>query len=182
MVGYRNAGRGANRIKRFEERGVVHADLLGKLAAVLDVDPVKVEMLIEEDRRQFFDEWIAWANHPIRPYLVIRLVAAFYVSEPLPDDVISVEEAERYASRGAKEWRRCCCLVLSRRYSIWLDEDGAVYDRTEAVPNEPNTPFMRLGRSRRAFLIRSVSPERIIQQVNWPTRHFPASNEDERWD
>ena len=39
-------------------------------------------------------------------------------------------------------------LVLSRRWSVWIDAEGQVEARTEARPGEPNVPFMQVkGRS-----------------------------------
>lgn len=182
LVRYRDTGKGAGRIHKFEESGAVHPELLVKLSTALGVDRATVEALVEEDRRQFFRQWNAWANEPIKPYLVVRMVPAFYVSEDVPQDVKTVDGAEAFAAGRARHWRRKCCLVLSRRHSIWLDEEGMVYERTEAVPGEPNTPYMRLGRGRRSFLLRTVSPERIIQEVNWPTKPGLKDREDASWD
>ncbi len=50
MVGYRNVGKGASRIDKFEKYGQIHEDLLIKLAAALGIDHQTVARLIEEDR------------------------------------------------------------------------------------------------------------------------------------
>jgi hypothetical protein len=44
-------------------------------------------------------------------------------------------------------------LAVSRRLSIWIGKDGVdgVYARTEATPDDPNVPFMRL-KGPRTFL------------------------------
>ena len=47
---------------------------------------------------------------------------------------------------------RWACLVLSRRLSVWIGPDGQVEARTEAIPGEPNMPFIEV-RGRR-FLLR----------------------------
>jgi hypothetical protein len=163
---YRNINKGANRILKFEQRGDVYQDLLSKLAQALNVAPE----MIEEDRRNFFREWTAWANQPIRPYLVVRLLAAVYLREQLPDGTTSPEQAEAFASARVRHWNRCCCLVLSRRYSIWIDEAGEVYERTEAVPGAPNVPSMRLSGSRREFILRSISGGLALGVVRWPKK------------
>jgi hypothetical protein len=36
------------------------------------------------------------------------------------------------------------CLVLSRRWSLWINADGQVEARTEARPGQPNMPFMQV--------------------------------------
>jgi hypothetical protein len=35
-------------------------------------------------------------------------------------------------------------LVVSRRWSVWIDADGQVEARTEARPGEPNMPLMQV--------------------------------------
>jgi hypothetical protein len=35
-------------------------------------------------------------------------------------------------------------LVLSRRWSVWIDANGQIQARTEARPGEPNMPLMRV--------------------------------------
>ena len=54
-------------------------------------------------------------------------------------------EAEAWAASVAREIRKRCCLVWSRRISIWFGEDGSVVDKTEAVPGEPNCPWIKIG-------------------------------------
>lgn len=166
-LGYRDVGKGAGRIHRFETFGDVHPDLLVKLATALHIGTAVVAKLIEQDRRRFFREWLEWAKEPIRPYLVIRLLPACYRSEELPADVIGVEAAEAFAAERARQWGRPCCLVLSRPCSVWLDEQGVTYERTEAVPGQTNTPYLRLGGSGRPFLLR-FGPARIIHPLSWP--------------
>jgi hypothetical protein len=170
LVGYRNVSRGANRIQTFEQRGEVHPDLLSKLCDVLCVHRASVEMLLENDRRDFFEEWIVWANQPINPHIVVRLIPAFYITEPLPEGITSQERAEIFASERARHWKRKCCLVLTRRYSVWFDEQGIVYERTEALPGEPNTPYLRLGRRADSFLVRLELKGIKFEQLTWPGR------------
>ena len=57
---------------------------------------------------------------------------AFYSQAELPDEISSVEEAERYASEFAKEHRLRVCLVLSRRISVYFAEDGSFRYASEA--------------------------------------------------
>jgi transcriptional regulator with XRE-family HTH domain len=98
LVGYNNVSKGANRINKFEGGGDIQAQLLLKLADVLGIDRQTVDRLIEEDRRQFFEEWNAWANEPIHPYVVVRAMAEIYCPHDLPEEIQSVEEAEAYAA------------------------------------------------------------------------------------
>src|SRR5687767_12756698 len=87
LIGYRNISKGANRIRAFENSGAVHPDLFGKLASALEIDQTTIERLANEDRR----DWNEWANEPIKSYLVIRLMAAIYVTRNVPAEIGSAE-------------------------------------------------------------------------------------------
>ena len=173
---------GSRRINEFEHGDSVHRDLLLKMADVLGLDRATVEALVEEDRRQFFEEWSEWANEPIQPHLVVRLMAAIYSPIDLPDEIESVEEAEAFAADFSKTHRLKSCLVLSRKVSIWFAEDGSVSSVTEADPGEPNIPYMRIGG--RECVMKSVDHGLALQQVNWPKkqeirkRSRPARNHE----
>jgi hypothetical protein len=145
-LGYKGSGRsrvhGCNRLNRFEETGRITETLLGKVAEALDIPNAKIDELREEDLR----ERARWLNEPIRPHMVVRLMAAVYSPVALPDGIESVEDAERYASEFARERRVQVCLVLSRRISVYFDADGSRGLVTEAVPgDEPNHPYMVVG-------------------------------------
>jgi len=181
MIGYKNVGKGANRINLFEQQGDIKEDLLMKLAEALSIDWLTVEDLIEKDRRQFFTEWNAWANEPITPHVVVRLIAAVYFRQELPRCSSSVEEAEDAAAAIAIRWKKRCCLVLSRRISVWFDEHGLVECRTEAAPGQPNSPFMKLSRGSKNFVLKTVDRETVIQHVSWPQepRRSPVEQDSE---
>jgi len=165
LVGYTNISKGANRINAFERGGGVRADLRTKIAEVLGIDPLTVDRLMEEDRRQFFAEWSAWAHEPIRPYLVVRFMAAIYAQHNLPEEIQSVEEAEAYATNVARTRHLRCCLVLSRKISVWIEADGSISRVTEAVPGEVNTPVMRIGN--KDCLMRTIDHGIALQQIHW---------------
>jgi transcriptional regulator with XRE-family HTH domain len=166
LAGYSNISKGSNRINSFERSGIVHTELCTKLADVLGIDRQTVDSLIDEDRRQFFEEWNAWANEPIHPYLVVRAMAAIYCPHNLPEEIHSVEEAEAYGILVARKWNKRCCLVLSRRISVWIAADGSIENVTEAVPGEPNTPFTKIGG--KTFLTKFTDHGMAFQQIQWP--------------
>ena len=147
LAGYSNLGRGANRIHGFEAGGKIARDLLGKLAAILEINPEDVRHYAAED----YKEWLAWANEPIRPYLVLRLMAAIYQPLELPDDALTPEAAEAYAARLARERKMMVCLVLSRRLSVYFDGSGKETGRLEASPGVPCEPFAVIGGKRVQF-------------------------------
>ena len=98
LVGYTNLSKGRNRISGFEEGGKVAHELLSKLATALDVGPDEVRRLMSEDYR----DWLAWAEEPIRPYVVLRYMACVYRRIELPDDALDPGAAEAFASRLAR--------------------------------------------------------------------------------
>jgi len=84
--------------------------------------------------------------------LIAKIIPAVYARVPLPAEITTPEQAEAFACAYAREHKRQVCLAVSRRLSNWIDKEGVVYARTEAKPDSPNTPFMRLRGSGRAFL------------------------------
>lgn len=51
MTGYRNPKKAASRIARFEHDGTIDAELLARLADVLDIEYSAVELFIEQDHQ-----------------------------------------------------------------------------------------------------------------------------------
>src|SRR5215471_1669473 len=140
LAGCVNVQKNGSRIRSFELSGSIGQELFEKIAAALEIECGTIEQLVEQDRREFYQAWLEWVNQPITPYLVIRVIAAIYSSRAVPPAITTMEEAERWASAGAREIQQRCCLVWSRRISCWFNEDGTLTKMTEAVPGEPNTP------------------------------------------
>ena len=171
-VGYGGSGRslshGCNRLHRFEQTGDIDTGLFKKLTMVLDIDQATVNEFAQKD----LAEWTKWANEPIRPYLVVRLMPAVYSRADLPDEVRSVEEAERYASRFAKGHRLRVCLVLSRRVSAYFAADGSFDYASEAVAGgEPNQPYTKIGGRR--CQARLLDKGMALLEVEWFKRPQP---------
>jgi len=159
-----NILKNGNRIRQFELSGNVGLELFAKVAAVLEVDSATIEQLVDLDRREFFEKWLAWVNEPIQPYLVIRLIAAIYRNCAVPPEITTMPDAEQWASMVARQENKRCCLVWSRRISSWFDEEGGLTGRTEAVPGEPNVPWTRIGGKTFTF----GADLRSTVQVDWP--------------
>ena len=175
-LGYKNPTKGCNKIQKFEQRGEVHTDFLRKLADSLGIDAATVVSLIEQDRREFCKVWNEWADVPISPHLVVRLIPAVYKSEPLPGSVTTLEEAEAFAAETARQWNRRACLTWSRRLSVWFGSEGNVEGRTGSVLGEANVPTMRLTGGRRSFLLEDPSTARtILRLINWPEQPTAVS-------
>ena len=124
MLGYKNVTKGCNKIQKFEERGEIHAQLLQTLADALGIDAATIDALIEQDRQEFCRVWNEWADQPISPRLVVRLLPAVYKSEPLPGSITTLEQAEVFAAETARRWNKRACLTWSRRLSVWFDSKG----------------------------------------------------------
>lgn len=150
LVGYKNIPKGSNRIRAFEIAGKISTSLFEKLVSVLEIDRATIEKLATLDHREFIDDWLKWVNEPITPSLSIRLMPAFYSRRSLPPDITTMEQAEEWAASIAKETGKLCCLVWSRRISFWFDNDGVF--GSEAVPGEPNCPWLKLGKSGKPFV------------------------------
>lgn len=166
LCGSSNVSKVGSRIRVFELSGQISKEPFEKLVAALGIDADTIEKLVEQDRREFFEEWLQWVNQPIQRFLVVRIMSAIYSQRPLPIEINNQEEAEAWAASVAREIKKRCCLVWSRRISIWFTEDGTVVDRTEGVPGEPNVPWVRIGG--RTFLfgddLGSTTP------VDWPKK------------
>jgi hypothetical protein len=168
LAGCANFQKNGSRIRCFELSGNIGQELFEKIAAALEIDAGTIERLVEQDRREFFEEWLAWVNQPIQPYLVIRVIAAIYSSRPVPPEITVMEGAEQWAGSVATEIKKRCCLVRSRRISCWFSEDGTLTERTEAVPGEPNVPWIKVGGKGPAFVFGDDLG--TANMVDWPKR------------
>lgn len=171
-VGYKNVGKGANRLHQLETGGEVHRDLLSKLIEALGLDPAVVAELIEQDRDEALRAWNEWADQPTRPHLVVRLIPGVYMSVEIPDDALEPIKAEAFACDYARSGGRKVCLILTRRLSMWIDEEGKVTGRTEAKPHLPNVRYMTLRGGSQRFLFRG-SKEAVRWRIGGPPPRTP---------
>ena len=141
-LGYINLSKGCRRISAVEDGGsATPPDLPSKIVEILGIPDDTVKILLRKD----FEDFQSWLNESVPMRMVIRLMAAVYSPHSLPASITTAEEAEAYARQFAKERRFKVCLILSRRVSIWIDNDGSIIARTEAEPGLPNAPFMQIG-------------------------------------
>jgi hypothetical protein len=131
LVGFTNPSRGARRIQEFEEQGIVQADLLAKLMAVLGVDQATVDGLLERDAREGFRRWCRWANEPVKPCVGLLRSGPMPVSKAVPDGIVGLDDAEEFAAAFARTHHSTVALVWSRRHRVVLDAEGAVVERIE---------------------------------------------------
>jgi hypothetical protein len=139
--GYKNITKGCNRIQKFEDGDEIDTELFQKLTAVLDISDADIARCVEADKT----EWEQWADESIEPYIVIRLMAAFYSHKNIPPNIHADQEAmKQFASDFSKEKRLRVCLVLSRRLRVWFDREGGVERTTEDTFDQSYGPYMRV--------------------------------------
>lgn len=145
VVGFQNRNKGARMILQFEREGIVSDDLLQKLIAALEIDQESITQSMEKDRA----EWEAWVSEPVPMQMILTPIPAVNILHPLPLEIQTEEEAERYACEYAKEKGFRVCLVLSRRESVWINGNGEIACRTFAKPGVPNIPYTTVGGQQR---------------------------------
>jgi hypothetical protein len=141
LVGYKNIGKGVNRINEFEESGDLHRDLLVKLVEALEIDQPTLERLLDAD----YKEWDRWASQPITPRLVLRAMACVYPHLHIPDRINTLDELKRYATAVARKYRKTVALVASRKQTFIFDGQGRIERIIEASPFRSLEPCMRIG-------------------------------------
>ncbi len=141
-LGYKNVVKGANKVIKFERDGNIRPDLFHKLAAILEISADEIRRCIEADRA----EWERWADEPIEPHLIARIMCAVYSTKRIPPELqASREGMEEFAAAFAKERRWRVWLVLSKRIRVWFNERGERTGVTEDTFEESFGPFMQLG-------------------------------------
>ena len=169
-MGYTRIVGTANKIVMFEEEGDIRAELFRKLAVALEIDEATINRLIEQDRREFVQRWNDWADQPIEPHLVFRAIPGVYFRQEIAEGVQTTEAMERYAAEFAKDRHMKVWLVLTRRRTIFFDEDGVKKHVQEAVPGHCNSPYMCLGGSKQKFLFTTGM---AMRPLNEPEQHGP---------
>jgi hypothetical protein len=90
-----------------------------------------------------------WADEPIEPHLVARIMCAVYSTKRIPVDLQASREAmEQFASAFAKERKWRVGLVLSKRTRVWFNEQGQRTGVTEDSFEESFGPYMQIGGKR----------------------------------
>lgn len=140
-----------SRIRQFELSGSITPHLLQKLADFYRIDSSELSELQQRDNAEALAKWNRWADEPIQPYLIIRLMPAIYSQRKMPREIESQSEAETWAGGIAREIRNRCCLIWTRRLSIWFLEDGTVAQRVEARPGKNPIPYSQIGNKRILF-------------------------------
>jgi hypothetical protein len=146
LLGYKNVGKGARRIDVLERCGYAPTGFPESVGRVLGIAPGTVADLTARDREEFVRAWEAWADEPVPIQVVIRCIPGVFGRHALPADVNTPEAAVSYGQALAKRIGKMVFVVLSRRLSVTIGEDGAVRSENVATSDRDITPFMMAGR------------------------------------
>ncbi len=174
-MGYVSIAGAANKIVLFEERGDIRSDLFNKLKTALEIQDDMVQGLIQEDQRQFLEEWWKWASKPV-PWLVCRKDLPSFVPPWLvPNEITTEEGAEVWASQFATEHNATVDLHLSRRIIVSFNREGQVLGRHEASAGEILLPYLRLSGGSTKFHFAVGADTLSVETVDAPEQHGPSS-------
>lgn len=126
ILGYSNLSKGANKITRFEQTGEIDPHLLLPLATALGISTDVLRELKARDRQSRE----RWADEPVEPHLVIRLMPSICGRKDLPKG-ISRDRAERVASVTARRSKMKVALIWNQRTTITFDEKGIRHTEDE---------------------------------------------------
>jgi len=147
MIGYKNLNKGARRIEQVELEGPFDKAIFWGITEALYLDHAEIENRIRNDH-EIHEKYL---DEPVQMKMIVRLMAAVYTSHCLPTEIRSKEDSMEYAREYAKSHHTKVCLVLSRRFSYWIDESGNGFivetNRDRAI----NMPYMHVTGSRGKF-------------------------------
>jgi hypothetical protein len=139
----------AMRLVSIERDGRRDRRLVAEIIRVLDIDRHEATELLARERAEQLATWQRWTVEPVDPVLHVAALPGVWISRQLAG--MSEVHAVGVASHFAREKRLRVCLALDRRLSVWFDELGVEYARTEAMPGDTMTPLMTIGGHRVVF-------------------------------
>lgn len=123
-AGYRNISNGSFQIRRLEQHGIAHGDLLNKLAALLDISSTSYIPLLRSDKRDRLRAWLKRnSTHP-HYYVIFRPRSGARCE--LPDWIVTAAQAETFVADVAKEIGLPCLLYCSSRIQVMFAADGRI--------------------------------------------------------
>ncbi|MEE4262837.1 MAG: helix-turn-helix transcriptional regulator [Desulfobacteraceae bacterium] len=149
MVGYKNLNKGARRIEQVELEGPFDKAIFWGIAEALGLDHAEIEIRTRNDH----ENHEKYLDEPIQMKMIVRLMAAVYTAHYLPTKIRSKEDAMAYAREYATINHAKVCLILSRRFSYWIDESGKGFMKETTKENPTNSPYMKVYRGWKKFLL-----------------------------
>jgi len=144
LIGYKNVSKGMNRIVDLERENIIIPEVLAKIVKALNLDHSYVNSLVEKDKDEDKKEFEKWLSEPIKMYYVMRIIPTIYLSYDLPSYIYSEDEAINFVAGVAKEKHKKCCIVLSRKEKIYIDEDGEIVGKIETKYGDRYNPYVRV--------------------------------------
>jgi hypothetical protein len=147
LLGYENVSKGSARLHSLEEGRWVSRDFLVRLMGILQIEPQVVQDLIDRDQQEYIAAWEKWADEPVPMHAAVRYIPGFFAGIDMPGDVRTPEQALAWAVETARQKQKKVILVVSRRVSYTVHEDGRADGPFEATPDEKAQPWMALGKT-----------------------------------
>lgn len=153
-LGTNNVSKACNRVVRLEREGEVEDRFLLRLAAMFGITEHAVRDGIRADRVDYERAWHEWADQPVPPSVVMRAIPGFMLGVPVPPDATTPEAVVAFAQAHAARLHKKVFVILSRRESVGITEDGAINGRFTTRPDSDPSPLLSVGRQR--FLFRTA--------------------------
>lgn len=153
LLGYKNLNKGRRRLQSVEDGRGTCRDFLLRLMGILQIEPKVIRDLIDRDRREYVAAWEKWADEPVPISVVMRAVPGFMLGIDVPGDLTTPEQALTFGIEMAKRKHKKVIVVVSRRLSYTIHENGVVDGPFVATPVERAMPYMTLGKTPFLFQI-----------------------------
>jgi transcriptional regulator with XRE-family HTH domain len=147
LLGYENINKGSRRVHDLEQGRGASRGFLVRLMEILQIEPQVLQDLIDRDRQEYVEQWNRWADQPVPMHAAIRLIPGFFAAIDMPRDVTTPEQALAWAVETAKQKQKKIILVITRRVSWTIHEDGRADGPFVATPDEKALPWVSLGKT-----------------------------------
>jgi hypothetical protein len=167
-LGYTNLNRGCRRLCDVEGGLWINEDFLMRLTTLLGIEPRVIQELIDRDRQEYVAEWEKWADEPVPISVVMRAIPGFMVGVTVPADVKTPDETIAFAQGLAARLGKKVFVVLSRRETVGINEQGEITGRFKATPEHDPAPSMHLGNKKFLFHFGSIGEIEPYKQQEKP--------------
>jgi len=140
-LGWRNLEKGARKILALERAEATDDELLERIVTFLDISP---EARAEAERLDA-ERLLQILATPVEPEMLMRLMPAVYKRVAIPPETRSEESLVALARENARQCKRNVWLQLPNRVTLWLDETGEIYHRSEPGLTAAAAPRSTLG-------------------------------------
>jgi hypothetical protein len=143
-AGWHNPGIGGSRLKEFERSGQASDAAIARWAQALGIPESTIRALEGDECGRARAEWHAWANESTEPQLCVRPFAGLWIRRPLPVELRTRPEIERWV-REESEYRSLLqCVQWTRRTATYFQADGVSWDAESTFGDGGPGPEMSL--------------------------------------